>query len=268
MRKTPLDDPAYGSRDFGKGYNLVGAQKAWNYIRGAGLELSEVSTGIIDSYIYTPKGDFGGPSSLQQLNPPGPRIGPQQITFDGPQTVSNPAGSHANMVAGLVGADPTNGGQTGLASTALGDKLKMVSIDLYGADYGDVQVTTDPNDPSQYVASDGKAYSLGGIAAMAKAVMSGCRVINCSWGSEKVGSDNAKVAAVYRKFFAKAAALCPGVTFVCAAGNEGVAINPTNDYPAGAGSGLPNVINISNVMNDTSAQRTAATSPTPTKGAK
>ncbi len=40
---------------------------------------------------------------------------------------------------------------------------------------------------------------------------------------------------------------------MCAAGNQGGGIDPTNDYPAGAGSGLPNVIVVGNVMNDTSA---------------
>ena len=129
----------------------------------------------------------------------------------------------------------------------------MVSIDLCGADYGDVEVAPDPNAVNQYIGTDGKSYALGGMAAMAKAVLSNCRVINCSWGPKKVGADNAKIAAAYRKFFAKAAELCPGVTFVCAAGNEGTAIDPTNNYPAGAGSGLPNVINVGNVMNDTSA---------------
>ena len=71
VRQTPLNDPAYAG-DFGKGYELIGAQKAWNYIRGSGLPLGNVQVGVIDDGLYEGTGEFGGEVNIRY---PGSKAG-------------------------------------------------------------------------------------------------------------------------------------------------------------------------------------------------
>ena len=80
---------------------------------------------------------------------------------------------------------------------------------------------------------------------------SGSRIINCSFGSDGApSSKKASVAGAWRRFFEKMSREHPGVVFVCAAGNYHTPLSTTNDWPAGAGSGLSNVMIVGNVMND------------------
>ena len=59
IRQTPLNDPAY-SGNYGKDYELIGAQKAWSYIRGSGLSLSPVQVGVVDDGLYKGTNEFVG----------------------------------------------------------------------------------------------------------------------------------------------------------------------------------------------------------------
>lgn len=250
VRESPLNDPAY-SGNYGKGYELIGAQKAWSFIRGSGLPLSPVKVGIVDDGLYKGTGEFDGDSKTEFPDPnAGELADPEQLDNVGGGTVANPNGSHGTMVSGIIGADPANGGQAGIASTALGDNLTMSVINMFGGQYGRKEVQPDPNDPTQYLSAGGKTYSIGGLAAMLKQVQAKAKVINCSFGAQKPDANNALLAAAYRKFFEKMAKDHPDVTFVCAAGNEKGELSKTNYWPAGAGSGLSNVITVGNVMND------------------
>ena len=257
VRQSPLNDPAY-SGDYGGGYNLIGVQKAWNYIRGSGLDLSAVKVGIVDDGLYEGTGEFNGPSKVEY---PDPKAGKLANPLTKPNvaggTVPNPAGSHGTKIAGIIGADPTNKGQTGIASGALGNKLTISVIDRYAPPYGNPpQPKPDPNDPTQFVGTDGKSYTIGDLAAMLKEVQAGSKVINCSFGSDHPSGNNALDAAIYTRFFEKMAREHPDVTFVVAAGNENGGVTKTNYAPAGAGSGLPNVITVGNVMNNGDPQDT------------
>jgi hypothetical protein len=256
--QTPLTDPAYGnSRD--KGFELIGAQKAWNYVRGSGLQLWDVHVGVVDSGIYKGTGEFDGDVNVTFPDPSAGELKtPDKDTNQqNGITVDDPTGSHGTMVSGTIGADPKNGGQTGVASPVLGHHLTIYMINYRGGNYGSPEVPNpDPNDPTVIKWTNGKSYSFGTLVALTKQIESGAKIINCSFGSKTPGPQNALIAAAYRKFFEKMATEHPDVTFVCAAGNEAGALTKTNYAPAGAGSGLPNVITVGNVMNDGSLEGT------------
>jgi hypothetical protein len=250
VRQSPLNDPAYGG-EYGKGYTLIGAQKAWNYAWGSGLPISPVKVGVVDSGLYEGTGEFGGTTKIEYIDPAaGNLANPAQLNLPGGGTIADPRGGHGTTDAAIIGANPANGGLTGIASPVLGDKLTLAPLNLFSAPYGDYWAFPDPNDPTKYVGTDGWTYVDGGLAALLKEVQSNAKIINCSWGSGKVDEGNAPVAAAYRRFFEKMAKDHPDVLFVCAAGNFSGALSKTNYYPAGAGSGLPNVITVGNVMND------------------
>lgn len=256
--RSPLSDPAYGD-DRGKGLELIGAQKAWNYIRGAGLQLWDVHVGVVDSGIYKGTGEFDGDVNVIFPDPEaGERATPSKNNNSQSGIASDdPTGSHGTMVSAIIGADAENGGQTGVASPVLGHHLTVSAIDYEAGKYGLPEVPNpDPNDPTIIKWTNGKSYSFGALVALTKQVENGAKIINCSFGSEKPGPQNAIYAAAFRKFFEKMAAEHPDVTFVCAAGNEGGQLTKTNYAPAGAASGLPNVITVGNVMNDGSLEGT------------
>jgi len=256
--QTPLTDPAYGNgRD--KGFELIGAQKAWTYVRASGLQLWDVHVGVVDSGIYKGTGEFDGDVNITFPDPDAGELKtPDKDTNQqNGITVDDPTGSHGTMVSGTIGANPENGGQTGVASPVLGNHLTISMINYHRGNYGFPEVPNpDPNDPTVMKWTNGKSYSFGTLVALTKQIESGAKIINCSFGSETPGPQNALYAAAYRKFFEKMAAQHPDVTFVCAAGNEAGALTKTNYAPAGAGSGLPNVITVGNVMNDGSLKGT------------
>ncbi len=173
-----LDDPAYAG-DFGKGYNLVGAQKAWTTSGEPGSTCLRSKRASSTPTYIPPVVNSTDRARSSRSTPPDPRWAGSGSTT---AAASGSSGQPRHHGGRPVGSRSTNGGQTGVASPALGNKLTMVSIDMYGAGYGTIEVAPNPADYSQYVTSDGKAWSLGGIVAMTKALQAGCRVINCSWG--------------------------------------------------------------------------------------
>ena len=233
VRQTPLDDPAY-QEGRGRGFELIGAQKAWDYVRGCGLHVWDVHVGVVDNGLFKGIGEFSGDVDLEFPDPSAGELGsPQKLTnSDTGRTVDDPAGSHGTMVTGLIGADPNNGGTTGVASV-LGDHLTISMINNFTGRYG----------------KGDKCYSFGSLVAIAKQIEDGAKVISCSWGS-KVDPNNADSARMYRAFLQEMATEHPDVTFVFAAGNEGRELSSYNLWPAGAGANLPNVIIVGNVMND------------------
>lgn len=251
VRRSPLNDPAY-SGALGKSNELIGTQRAWDYIKGSGLPISPVKAGFLDEGLYKGTGEFSGSTRYEFPDPAAGEIANPVLEKqpDG-SMVANPNGSHGVMTVGIMGADPENGGQTGIASTVLGDNLSISVIDIFGGQYGyqPAQVP-DPNDPTQFVETNGQSYTAGSLAAALKQVQNDADVINCSFGAGQFGPANAPVAAAWTRLFQKMARDHPDVIFVCSAGNNNGAISKTNCFPAGAGSGEPNVITVGNVMND------------------
>ncbi len=246
VRQSALNDPAYQG-SYGKGYELVGVDKAWKYIKGSGMHLWGVNVGVVDSGIYTPSGEFEG-----DVNVTYPEIGNGTLTSptkgktDTGAVYDSPDGSHGTAVAGIIGADGENGGQAGIASI-LGNKLTLTVSDQYASPYGNKEVPADPNDPTVVTYPSGKSWALGAMKAIITQVESGAKVINCSWGNA-ADKESPTVAAAYRKFFEKMSRDHPDVLFVCSAGNDGKARDGSQRYPSGLN--LPNMITVGNIMND------------------
>lgn len=234
---SPLNDPVY-SGPRGIPYKMIGVQEAWDVIRASGVALNGVHVGVTDDGLYKGNDEFSdsfstpdGEDSLAQ---------PQKDA----QGKDKPYSSHGTAVTGIIGANPDNGGQAGVASV-LGNKLNVTMSNIFGNSYGDTQVQVpDPNDPTKVTVGNA-TWSLGALTAIKKQVESGTTVINCSWGNSN--SDPA-FAAAYKKFFEKMAKDHPKVLFVCSAGNNGKALDGAKRYPSGLN--LPNMITVGCLDND------------------
>jgi hypothetical protein len=270
--QSPLSDPVYGNgRD--KGFELIGAPKAWTYVRGSGLSLWDVHVGVVDTGLYKGTGEFDGDVNVTFLDrSAGELSAPLKDTNDDTGiTVDDPTGSHAGLVVGQLGADSENGGQTGLASPVLGNHLTVSVINHSASKYGNKPVENpDPNDPTVVKLSNGKGYSYGSLVAITEQIKDGAKVINCSWGTDvsalleqnkrfKAGEITAAeyqaewnqyqaVAASYKRFFEKMSEEHPDVLFVCSAGNDGWVMPGSIRFPSGLD--LPNMVTVGNVMND------------------
>ncbi|MCX8007164.1 MAG: hypothetical protein N3B11_03500, partial [Coriobacteriia bacterium] len=178
VRVDPYADPVYDGPS-GAGYRAIGLSKAWAYIRGAGIDLSPVKVGVVDDGLYMPgegaENEFeGGKTKIEFPDPQaGENAGPK-IQANGK---ANPAGSHGTGVTTVIGADPDNGGPAGVAGP-LKDKLTISMINHYAGQYGTVQSTPDPDDPTKFVWSDGNTYAEGSLVALVKQVEAGAKVIN------------------------------------------------------------------------------------------
>jgi subtilisin family serine protease len=252
---SPMDDPAYLG-DYGGGYDLIGVDKAWRYIQACGLHLWPVRAGVVDSGLFKGTDEFYGDVDITY-----PRSGNgelQNAVWDNFKGVwwQDPDGSHGTAVTGIIAADPTNGGQFGVASM-LGGKLTLSVSNHSAPPYGTKVVPPNPDDPT-VVSIGGKSYAVGGLAAIIDQIEAGARVINCSWGNKvpkpkPPGWDeqNEILADLYRSFFTRMAAEHPEILFVCSAGNDqkiSPVIDGTKRWPSGYA--LPNMITVGNIMND------------------
>lgn len=238
-RVDPYDDPVYGG-DAGNGYKAIGVSKAWTYIKGAGVDLSNIKVGIVDDGIYMPgegvENEFeGGKVGIEFPDPDAGENANPEIWKDGKK---NPAGSHGTGVSTIIGGNPDNGGASGVAGP-LGSKLTISMINQYGGKYGDVETAPDPNDATKYVYENGKTYADGSLVALTKQVTAGAKVINCSWGNSEAATSTV---AAYKRFFTKMAADHPDVVFVCSGGNGGQVMNGAHRIPSGLN--VPNMITV------------------------
>ncbi|MCL5735996.1 MAG: DUF4339 domain-containing protein, partial [Actinobacteria bacterium] len=80
VRQSPLNDPVYADGRDG-GYKLIGADKAWTYIRGSGLEISGVHAGFVDDGLWKAGGDFDGESYVDFPDHGAAETPPNQVTF-------------------------------------------------------------------------------------------------------------------------------------------------------------------------------------------
>lgn len=239
VRVDPYADPVYDG-PAGAGYRAIGVSKAWSYVRGAGIELSPVKVGVVDDGLYMPgegaENEFeGGKTKIEFPDPAAGENAAPQVKANGKV---NPAGSHGTGVSTVIGADPDNGGPAGVAGP-LGDKLTISMINSFAGQYGTVQTTPDPDDPTKAVLSDGKAYTLGSLVALAKQVEAGAKVINCSWGNSKTTT---QTVAAYKRFFEKMNEQHPDVIFVCSGGNGGTVMDGSTRIPSGLK--LPNMVTV------------------------
>lgn len=243
-RVDPYDDPMYGG-GAGDGYKAIGVSKAWSYIKGAGTDLNPVKVGVVDDGIYMPgegaENEFEGGSNIEFPDPDAGENANPEIWKDGK---TNPAGSHGTGVSTIIGANPDNGGPSGVAGP-LGKKLTISMINQFGGKYGDTTTTPDPNDITKQTWSPGHTYSIGSLVALTKQVEAGATVINCSWGNSNA---DPRDVATYTRFFTKMAELHPDVLFVCSGGNGGQVMDGSKRYPSGLK--LPNMITVGALDNN------------------
>ncbi|MHB1341267.1 MAG: S8 family serine peptidase [Coriobacteriia bacterium] len=244
-RVDAYDDPIYGG-GAGDGYKAMGVSKAWTYIRGAGVDLNNVKVGVVDDGLYMPgegvENEFeGGKVNIEFPDPAAGENASPEVWDNG---TTNPAGSHGTGVSTIIGANPDNGGPSGVAGP-LGNKLTISMINHYTGQYGNTETAPDPNDPTKFVWSNGKTYVDGSLVALTKQVSNGAKVINCSWGNSEASTITV---AAYNRFFTKMAAEHPDVLFVCSGGNGGKVMKGANRIPSGLK--LPNMITVGALDND------------------
>lgn len=237
------DNPVYAGEN-GRPYEMIGAERAWKVVRASGLQSNSVTVGVTDGGLYRGQGELDGDVQVQSSDPGNDDIDAPEVGEDGKP---RPYGSHAAGIVGIVGADPDNGGQVGIASP-LGKGLKMLHTRVLGGRYGGAsKVATDPDDPTQAIWLEG-ALQDGALVALLDQVKKGATVINCSWGvKDPTSTDfNRKMAGIYKRFFERMQRDYPKVVFVCAAGNDGY--RPDHYWPGGQW--LDNVITVGNLNND------------------
>lgn len=237
---SPVKDDAAYSGDRGRPYEMIGVENAWAIMGASGLELNQVHVGITDDGLYRPQGEFDGDTEFETKNPED-QLGGNRAADD---PLYGTVGSHGTAVAGIIGANPANGGQVGVASN-IGKKMKVTMTNIFKGKYAnDTTAVPDPNDPTQYQ-KPGGAWTISSLAAIADQIKGGSTIINCSWGSSNA---DPLVAAAYKRFFEKMSVEHPGVLFVCSAGNNGKALDGTKRYPSGLN--LPNMITVGCLDND------------------
>jgi hypothetical protein len=228
---SPLGDPTYEG-DNGRHFEVIGLAKAWKVIKASGITLGDVHVGILDDALSQKSGEFRG-----------------QSTVDGDTTTDDI--NHGTQVAGVLGADPGNGGITGVASP-LGGNLKMTVTNIYDAQPNYTESLPDPEDPTKVLDFDGKTYIHKHFAKIIKQIENGVTIINGSYGSQKPELGNEWEAEACKRFFQRMAQKYPKVLFVVAAGNEDKgggegALNGSNYSPGGLK--LPNVITVGAIDN-------------------
>jgi hypothetical protein len=229
VRIDPYNDPVYEG-GAGDGYKAVGVSKAWAYIKGAGVDLNPVKVGVVDDGIYMPgegaENEFEGSVNIEFPDKDAGELAGAKSYEDGS---TNEAGSHGTAVSTIIGANPDNGGPSGVAGP-LGKKLTISMINQYGGKYGDTTSTPDPDDPTKQVWYNGKTYSIGSLVAITKQIEAGAKVINCSWGNSNADPKDVET---YTRFFTKMAEKHPSVLFVCSGGNGGLVMDGSKRYPSG-----------------------------------
>lgn len=209
---SALDDPVYTEKGHGKGYEMIGVQRAWDLMRASGLSLSNVNVGVVDDGLYKGNDEYNGKTKIDTTTPHSELVNP-----------NDQFGSHGTRVMNILAADSDNGGETGIASEPLKDKLtvSMVNRRAYGAN------------------------AMGSLLAVNESVNKGAKIVSCSWGDTHANPNTVKA---YKKFFEKMVRDHPDVLFVCSAGNDGEVVNGDTRYPSGLA--LPNMITVGNIMND------------------
>lgn len=277
VRTSPLDDPVYQG-ETGDGYRAIGLDRAWQYIKGSGIEPWGVKVGITDTRLWSGTDEFDT-SKITSLDPAKDESA-DRLEWKAPEgwqaedSFELPDGSHGTAVATIIGADADDGGPAGVASI-LGDRLELTYSNVLDENIpGFTPSTADPADPTRYTSSGGHTWSIKGLEGLLNQVKAGAKVINMSWGCQSTTpppppvDPNApahkdcgtEVAAAYRRFFSKMAVDHPDVVFVAAAGNDNFEPDGTRTYPGGFG--FANVITVGNVNNDGSTNSSSnRTSP-------
>lgn len=185
--------------------------------RGGDIPRTEVAVAVVDSGINVANGEFDDVRITNVHAPGGTPTG---------MSDPHPTG-HGTRVAGVIAADDGDGGVNGIASRALGDRLRLV--------WG-MQPLSAPS--PRDVASQS-------LAAIQAAIVAGARVVNCSFGFGRFATPTPNEVAI-RRAFRRLFRNHPDVLFVVGVANENWELTARNDAPAGIA--LPNVISVGSSM--------------------
>jgi hypothetical protein len=243
---SPLNDQIFENPNNSKSYQMIGMENAWRIIKASGIDLNKVNVGMLDDSIYTGSNELNGKIKLNgdKTNVP--------LTDSNGQEIH--AGmSHGTLVTHIIGADPENGGVTGIASI-LGEDLNISVKNLYDNEREIKPALSSSDDITKgEYSTSGYAFTIKSLVYLKQQVDNGATVINCSFGSD-LPRTNQWINKAYEKFFKYIYSKNPKVVFVTAAGNGGLAdksrggLDGNNFYPGGIK--LPNVITVGAVNND------------------
>lgn len=229
--QSPLIDPIYGGNLRGS-YDIAGVEEAWSLIRSSNLSLNEVRVGVTDDGLYRGFGEFNDTDRIVT------KVDAELKSPLKDREHCPWAGSHGTGVMNIIAADPGNGGLVGIASEALGSKLKVYMYNFTSPEY------------EYYV--KGGPYSQA-LYTLNEAVGMEARILSISWG--KTDADE-KLVQNYQRKVSSWAEDNPSILLVCAVPN---AVNPMDKREnrsmdirrcIAGGPDLPNVITVGSIMNN------------------
>lgn len=231
-RCAPLADQAYQGT-LGQPYEMIGVQAGWDVLRAAGVDFADVHVGVVDSEITTARGELSGPVRVTGLEA-------GDLSDQPPVGAADGQVSHGTAVAHIIAADVDNGGIAGVAGI-LGGSLSVTTTDIMSkAGSLTPAVEADPNDAAVYI-EDGIVYTVDALVAIQRQVDAGATIINASFGQHSTSPGMKSYFDTYRRFLVVLAERHPEVLIVAAAGNEGDALDGTNDS---WGHPLPNLVTV------------------------
>jgi len=185
------------------GQNLVGASYAWNNgYRGQGVIVAVIDSGVdiqhpqLQSRIHVNAGEIPGNGVDDDENGYIDDVSGWDF-YDNQPEVGDSSG-HGTHVAGIISTEHSLGAIKGLAPDA-----KILPLD--------------------FMSATGQGQLGDAILAIQYAVQQGARVINASWGGAPCSQSLSRAILDLEK---------QGVIFVAAAGNSGVNLDQTPEYPA------------------------------------
>lgn len=194
---------ASASQDDNWGQSLVGASSAWdNGFRGQGVVVAVIDSGVdishpqLQARIYVNSREIPGNGIDDDENGYVDDISGWDFFEDQPNVGDN--SGHGTHVAGIISTNHSAGAIKGLAPEA-----KILPLD--------------------FMSESGQGNLGDAILAMQYAVQQGARVINASWGGAPCSQSLSRAIADLEK---------QGVIFVAAAGNSGLNLEQTPEYPA------------------------------------
>jgi subtilisin family serine protease len=201
-----LVDPSAVDPDWGQ--RLSGANDASDLgFKGEGQVVAVIDTGVdvtlsqLRNQIYINTKEIAGNGIDDDGNGYIDDVYGYDFTAEATRGVVTDTDGHGTHVAGIIGADPSQGSIKGVAAMA-----KILPID--------------------FLDSNGSGDLSDGILGIEYAATRGVKIINASWGGNKCSLSLSK---------AISAAGQKGILFISAAGNDGVNLEYSPSYPAAYG---------------------------------
>ncbi|MBD3363527.1 S8 family serine peptidase [Candidatus Dojkabacteria bacterium] len=196
-------------------YDVIGLEKAWQYIRASGVKLNKVHVGVVDQALDKNSKEIGGKVKIKGLE-----------STDELVSASSSGYNHGTEVAHIIGGDWGNYGVVGIAG-GLEEKLEISVANTFTSDDEYTQIATlDPKDPA-HINYYGTNYSVKAFNDIYRQIESGAKVINMSFGTDPDHTSEG-ISNIYKKFLKRMEVEHPEVVFVASAGNHNKEITSNN----------------------------------------